>query len=72
MALNLTSATGGTDEPTSDSPGDLGGNVLASDPGTDSPGDGPSATVPEPATCFLFLCATGSMALARLRARKRG
>jgi hypothetical protein len=43
----------------------------AGDPGsdaTDLPGDG--SAIPEPATGLLFLCAAGSMALARLRARK--
>ena len=72
VALNRTSETGGTNELASDAPGDWGDNSIAGDPGADSPDNGPSAGMPEPATCFLFLCAAGSMALARLRARKRG
>jgi hypothetical protein len=46
---------------------DTGGT---NDPASDPAGDGPSASIPEPATGLLFLCAAGSMALARLRARK--
>jgi hypothetical protein len=52
--------------------GDPGGDPPAGgDPGSDPPGDGALASVPEPATGLLFLCAAGSMALVRLRARKR-
>jgi hypothetical protein len=67
--------TGGTNDPPSDPPsdpsGDPGGDPSAGDPGTDPPGDGSLASVPEPATGLLFLCAAGSVALARLRARQR-
>ena len=65
VALNQTSDVGGTDPA-----GYLGGNSLDGDPGADLPDNGPSASMPEPATCFLFLCAIGAMALARLGLRK--
>jgi hypothetical protein len=63
--------TGGANDPAPDPPGDPSGDPVAGDPGTDPPGDESSASCPEPATGLLFLCAAGSMALARLRARQR-
>lgn len=68
IALN-----GGPNDPSPDPNGgdSNGGNPLAGDPGNDPPGDGAPASIPEPATSLLFLCAAGSMALARLRARER-
>jgi hypothetical protein len=80
LAFNPTPGTGGANDPTLDpldNPGgdpvggDPGGDPFGGDPGTDSDGDGAAASLPEPATGLLFLCAAGSMALARLRARKR-
>jgi hypothetical protein len=68
IALN-----GDVNDPSSDpNDGDANGdNPLVGDSGNESTGDGASASVPEPATGLLFLSAAGSMALARLRARKR-
>jgi hypothetical protein len=71
VAANPTPGSGGPNDPAPDPPGGSGSDPSAGDPGTDPPGDGASAGVPEPATGLLFLCAAGSMTLARLRARKR-
>jgi hypothetical protein len=62
-------------DPVNDPPLDpivsFGSGSLGGDPGNDPVGDGPSTSCPEPATGLLFLCAAGSAALGRLRARKR-
>jgi hypothetical protein len=65
------SNTSNTSTVISDPTGDPGNDPIGGDPGTDPPGDGSPASIPEPATGLLFLCAAGSVALARLRARKR-
>ena len=60
-------------DPVNDPPSGSGDSPLLGDPGNgnDPPGNGSAASLPEPATGLLFLCAAGSAALARLRGRKR-
>jgi hypothetical protein len=64
-------------DPSSDPLDGSGTNPIASDPSGDplASGSGPDpvgggTAIPEPATGLLFACAVGSIALARLRARR--
>lgn len=80
ILLFVIGCTPGSSGSSDDPPASVGGSTLASDPpggsvgdpgGGDPVNDPAPASVPEPATGLLFLCAAGSATLARLRARKR-
>ena len=68
VAANPTPGSGGPNDPAPDPPGGSGSDPVA---GSGTPAEAPSPGGSEPATGLLFLCAAGSMTLARLRARKR-